>query len=457
MATQISIDQVQSMYIAYYGRPGDPAGLEFWSERLDTVAGNLDAIVDAFGSSPEYEARFDNNLSNEARVNQLYQNILGRDADGAGLAFYASNLDSGAYSLASLANRLWDGATGSDAVITANKLTVANDFASKVVSEHRVYSSDDIPELVSLLSSVNVTTNTNDESAVDAVIANLDVQQVTIYEQYMLELINRARSDPGAELNRQDIDSLNEGLESGSISSDPSQPLAFNDVLSEVAWDHNAWMLEESSLSHVGESGSQLGGRLDAAGYDAISFGENLAVTGVLADIGHDEMIALTQRLFDNLFVDTDVDGRGHRVNLLNGNFKEIGIAVDNGDFNFTTGNATFNSVITTQDFGARDAEQAILLGVVFGDADNDDFYTPGEGKSGIQVSVYLDSDGQFDSPMTSGMTAINTVFTQDAGGYQVELDAGQYDIIFTDGNGISHMVNDVVVGVDNVKEDWMF
>jgi hypothetical protein len=53
-------------------------------------------------------------------------------------------------------------------------------------------------------------------------------------EQYLLELINRARSDPPAEANRYGID-LNEGPPSKPISPDPVPPLPFNQFLMKAA------------------------------------------------------------------------------------------------------------------------------------------------------------------------------------------------------------------------------
>jgi len=49
-----SINTIQQAYIAYYGRPGDPGGVDFWCEKLDQENGNLDAII----------ARFKRKLSN---------------------------------------------------------------------------------------------------------------------------------------------------------------------------------------------------------------------------------------------------------------------------------------------------------------------------------------------------------------------------------------------------------
>lgn len=50
--------------------------------------------------------------------------------------------------------------------------------------------------------------------------------QPSAYEQYMLELVNRARLNPEAEANRLGI-GLNDGLSPNTISVDPKQPLAF--------------------------------------------------------------------------------------------------------------------------------------------------------------------------------------------------------------------------------------
>lgn len=51
MATQESLDLVQYAYIAFYGRPADKAGQEWWAEQLDANGGDLSAIIDAFSTS----------------------------------------------------------------------------------------------------------------------------------------------------------------------------------------------------------------------------------------------------------------------------------------------------------------------------------------------------------------------------------------------------------------------
>ena len=101
-------EQVQEMYVAYYGRPGDPGGVEFWEEQLEDQDGNLAAIIDAFGTSEEFDERF-GTLDDEDLINNLYQQLFGRDADPEGLAFYLEELQSGRATLASIALNISDG------------------------------------------------------------------------------------------------------------------------------------------------------------------------------------------------------------------------------------------------------------------------------------------------------------------------------------------------------------
>jgi len=48
---------VNSFYLAYYGRPADPAGLAYWSQALAQNNGDFSAIIDAFSTSAEATSR----------------------------------------------------------------------------------------------------------------------------------------------------------------------------------------------------------------------------------------------------------------------------------------------------------------------------------------------------------------------------------------------------------------
>ncbi len=153
MASQSMINQVQSMYIAYYGRPADPAGLSYWAGRLEAEGGNLDAIVDAFGTSAEYQDRF-GGLDDATMVAAFYEQIFNREPDPLGLAFYTSELAAGRMTLATVAKRIWDGALGDDVLIVGNKLAAADFFTTRVSDLNKVYDAGAIEPASEILASV---------------------------------------------------------------------------------------------------------------------------------------------------------------------------------------------------------------------------------------------------------------------------------------------------------------
>jgi arylsulfatase B len=149
-------DQVQEMYIAYYGRPADPAGLTFWVGNLESRNGDLSTIIDDFGTSTEYTERFAI-LDNETLINEIYVQLLGRNADTGGLSFYLQKLDAGEMTLATVAlniiNGIDDGNT--DFAIATNKLILANAYTEAVANGLFDYSSSHIEEAKELLLTVD--------------------------------------------------------------------------------------------------------------------------------------------------------------------------------------------------------------------------------------------------------------------------------------------------------------
>jgi len=127
MAAATYYNQVQEIYVAYYGRPADPAGLQYWAGKLDAVGGNLTTIINAFGNSTESTALYAGS-SNSAIVTAIYQQLFNRAPDSAGLAFYTAELTAGRMTGASIALNVADGAVSTDATYLANKITVANAF-----------------------------------------------------------------------------------------------------------------------------------------------------------------------------------------------------------------------------------------------------------------------------------------------------------------------------------------
>ena len=125
---------VQKAYIAYYGRPADPAGQDYWASRMDAEGGSLNAIIEAFGTSDEFNRRYAN-LSDEALVTKIYQQALGRDPEQGGLNYYVGELQAGRITLQTITLDVLNGATTApDSTVVANKLDVAAYYTAKVAA-----------------------------------------------------------------------------------------------------------------------------------------------------------------------------------------------------------------------------------------------------------------------------------------------------------------------------------
>jgi uncharacterized protein YkwD len=225
----------------------------------------------------------------------------------------------------------------------------------------------------------------------------------TGFEQYLLELINRARADPLAEAARADID-LNEGLQEGAISPDPKPPLAFHEALIEAARDHSRWMLLSSTFSHTGQGDSSPSDRMGAAGYPFVTpwtAGENIGWSGTT---GTPDLQELLEEIHLGLF-----RSPGHRLISMSPDFNETGLGVIEGAFTFEE--TTFNSLMIAEKFARSGGTPgAFLTGVVYQDLSGDQFYSPGEGIAGVLVQI----QGQSHSALTSS-----------SGGFAIPLDPG--------------------------------
>lgn len=126
-----SEERVMSMYLAYYGRPADPGGLEFWTGELEAAGGNLTAILDAFGTSEEYTRRF-GGLSNGQLIDNLYDQLFGREPDAGGRDFWLGELSSGRRSLQEIALSILEGAQNEDVAIIENRLALGKLYVSNL-------------------------------------------------------------------------------------------------------------------------------------------------------------------------------------------------------------------------------------------------------------------------------------------------------------------------------------
>ena len=183
-------DLVQRVYVAYFGRPADVAGLAFYAQNYlnagapTGVAGlpaayannaGVKALIDSFATSPESQALYPGD--NTAFINAVYRNLFNRDADAAGSAFWAGAINAGSITRASAAVAIMAGAQTTDLDLVNKKNTVASAFTAALDSaaKRAAYDGLDANVIVrSMLAGVGPATSAaNYQGAIIAVIGEL--------------------------------------------------------------------------------------------------------------------------------------------------------------------------------------------------------------------------------------------------------------------------------------------
>lgn len=245
-------------------------------------------------------------------------------------------------------------------------------------------------------------------SEVNATPGSIDLaRQPTAQEVLVMELVNRARANPGAEAARLEI-GLNDGITGTQISDTPKAPLAHNLLLIDASRKHSQWMLETDIFSHTGENNSSPHERMQAAGYvfsGNWASGENIAWGGTQAPTIILTSYAISHH--EGLF-----KSPGHRVNILSTNYRELGVGQRQGYFTYE--GKDYLSSMLTQNF-ARSGAGFYLTGVIYEDKNNNAFYDVGEGLSGISITIN---------------SKTYPVYT--AGAYSIPLVNGTYELSIT-------------------------
>jgi len=86
--------QAYRLYQAALNRTPDQHGLSYWVSQLDDGVSLLN-VANSFVVSNEFRQTFGSNLSNQAYVTALYTNVLGRNADTSGSAYWVAQLNAG--------------------------------------------------------------------------------------------------------------------------------------------------------------------------------------------------------------------------------------------------------------------------------------------------------------------------------------------------------------------------
>ena len=261
-------------------------------------------------------------------------------------------------------------------------------------------------------------------------------KQPNAQEVLVVELVNRARANPDAEAARLGI-GLNDGITGTAITNTPKPPLAHNLLLIESSRLHSLWMLNEDIFSHTGINNSTPHERMQAVGYSFTgnwTSGENIAWGGTTGSSINLTSYAISQH--EGLF-----KSPGHRVNILNANFRELGVGQLQGYF--MQDGRNYLSSMLTQNF-ARSGSNYFLTGVIYEDKNNNEFYDVGEGLSGINITTNNKTYAAFNSgayaiPLANGIYELS--ITGDALGapiyysIQISNQNRKLDVIKADNN----------------------
>ncbi|MES9940855.1 MAG: CAP domain-containing protein [Candidatus Thiodiazotropha sp. 6PLUC2] len=182
----------------------------------------------------------------------------------------------------------------------------ADDNPDEGSDENQDDSADDTPdEGTGDNSGFNLGATTQD--TIDACMDEADKQ--------MLTLVNNARAQTRS---------------CGTESYQATTTLAWNCQLESAAYGHSASMAENNFFSHTGEDGSSPGDRISDSGYVWRTYGENIAA-------GYRDAESV---------MDGWLTSPGHCANLMNANFKDIGVGIVNGSGSY--------GIYWTQDFAAQ-------------------------------------------------------------------------------------------------------
>lgn len=121
------------LYIGYFDRAPDALGLAYWANRMIEGMSIVD-IARSFSVQPETLSAYPSTLSTSEFVTKIYENVLERAPDDAGLAYWVNDINSGSQTRDKFVLSLINGAhasTGSptDARYLANKEAVGEHFA----------------------------------------------------------------------------------------------------------------------------------------------------------------------------------------------------------------------------------------------------------------------------------------------------------------------------------------
>ena len=401
---------VQQLYVSYFGRPADPTGLTNFEAALAAANAPTDiqslataystnpavaALIDSFGSSKESQTLYGTG-NTTAFVTAIFNNVIGRQPQSAGLNFWVNAINSGSLSQGDAALAIMAGALTNttsqgqlDAQLINNRIAVASAFTGQVASANLLSAyvgATSAATARTYLSGVNAATDVSSyEATANATLVAMNVGSYTAdsLEASMFNLLNQVR--------------INGGFGA----------LTRNSLLDQSTLNHASYLYANYYSSTASPNWSQTMYTTDPSNgvlYAHLELAGNSGFTGEYpqdrakyvgdADTFFGEVISFSPNCINEL-----LDTVFHRSGLLGASYKNIGLAVKYSPNNQNTACVVDlgSSAAVTQPAGwvgvyPAQGQTAVPVGMFVGEAPDPAPSVPNANK-GSPVSIYLASN----------------------------------------------------------------
>ena len=132
-----SARDVQQLYVAYFGRPADPGGIDYWLTTLNSNVVSLAVISQSFAASREYRDNY-SHMDSRGVVSKVYDHLFGRVAEAGGVAYWADLMERGVISIDNVVREISRAALGTDGVAFNGKVAAATVFTQRMDAPNEV-------------------------------------------------------------------------------------------------------------------------------------------------------------------------------------------------------------------------------------------------------------------------------------------------------------------------------